>query len=139
MEPVIPQRRDQIEQEGRVTWARSPRKNSRLFLALLERLLTRYADKRVIHLILDNFKINSSKQVRAWMEEHGERIRQHFLPPYSPDDNRIEAGLWRPMHAAVTYNQAEENIDANVTSWRQAVPRSHRLKHCHLPDRWILR
>ena len=44
----------------------------------------------------------------------------HNLPPYSPDDNRIEAAVWRPMHQEVTYNHAEDRIDnliANVKGW----------------------
>jgi transposase len=35
-------------------------------------------------------------------EFHG-RIALHFLPPYSPDHNRIER-LWRELHANVTRN-----------------------------------
>jgi transposase len=104
----------------RVIWAEGAKKNSGLFIALLEKLLRRYADQRVVHVILDNFKIHKSKQVWAWMKEHGARIRLHFLPPYSPDDNRIEAAVWTPMHKAVTYNHVRENIDdlvADVKSW----------------------
>jgi len=67
----------------------------------------------VIHVILDNFKIHKSKRVEAWMKEFGTRIRLHFLPPYSPDDNRIEAAVWRPMHAEVTYNHIESSIRAS--------------------------
>ena len=47
------------------------------------------------------------------MKEFGTRIRLHFLPPYSPDDNRIEAAVWRPMHAEVTYNHIESSIRAS--------------------------
>ena len=63
-----------------------------LFIKLLHKLLARYADKRLIHVILDNFKIHKSKQVWAWLRQFGGRIRLHFLPPYSPDDNRITHG-----------------------------------------------
>lgn len=105
---------------GRVIWADGARKNSGLFIALLEKLLKRYADKRVVHVMLDNFKIHKSRQVWAWMKQHGARIRLHFLPPYSPDDNRIEAAVWTPMHKAVTYNHIRENITdlvADVKAW----------------------
>jgi transposase len=107
-------------QTGRLVWAESARKNSGLFIALLGKLLKRYQDKRVVHVILDNFKIHKSRQVWAWMTEFGERIRLHFLPPYSPDDNRIEAAVWTPMHKAVTYNHAQESIHdlvAEVRAW----------------------
>ncbi len=41
------------------------RKNSRLFVDLLKKLLTEYADKKVIHVILDNYCVHSSRQTRA--------------------------------------------------------------------------
>ena len=61
-----------------------------LFIAMLQKLLKVYATAKVIHVVLDNFKIHDSKQVRTWLEEHGARFRLHFLPPYCPDDNKIE-------------------------------------------------
>lgn len=105
---------------GRLIWSDGERKNSGLFIALLEKLLRRYADKRVVHVILDNFKIHKSRQVWAWMKQRGARVRLHFLPPYSPDDNRIEAAAWTPMHKAVTYNHTRESISdlvADVRTW----------------------
>jgi transposase len=104
----------------RVIWADGPKKNSGLFIALLKRLLARYADQGRIHVILDNFKIHTSRQVEAWLKEFGGRLRLHFLPPYSPDDNRIEAAVWTPMHKDVTYNHTESRITdlvANVKGW----------------------
>lgn len=105
---------------GRLIWCDGAKKNSGLFISLLQKLLKRYAGKRVVHVILDNFKIHKSKQVWAWMKQHGARIRLHFLPPYSPDDNRIEAAAWTPMHKAVTYNHVRKTIDdlvADVKAW----------------------
>jgi transposase len=102
----------------RVMWVKGQRKNSRLFIELLKKLLIEYADKQVIHVILDNYSIHSSKQTRAWLAEHGQKFRLHFLPPYCPDDNRIERKLWREMHANVTTNHRcqtmEELIDEVV-------------------------
>ena len=114
-------------QTRRVIWADGPKKNSGLFIALLEKLLRRYPDKRKVHVIPDNFKIHKSKQVRAWMKEFGGRIRLHFLPPYSPDDNRIESAVWTPMHKGVTYNHIESSIQdlvANVKAWLVRTDRS---------------
>lgn len=88
----------------RVTWVRGDRKTSRLFIDLLKKLLNVYADKEAIHVILDNYTIHSSKQTRAWLAEFGSKFRLHFLPPYCPDDNRIERKLWRELHANVTVN-----------------------------------
>lgn len=96
---------------GRLLWVRGDRKHSGLFIALLARLLRCYADRKVIHVILDNFKIHSSKQVQAWLAEHGQRLRLHFLPPYCPDDNRIERCVWRELHANVTRNHTCESMN----------------------------
>jgi transposase len=95
----------------RVMWVKGQRKNSRLFIELLKKLLIEYADKRVIHVICDNYAIHSSRQTRAWLGEHGERFRLHFLPPYCPDDNRIERKVWREVHANCTVNHRCETIE----------------------------
>lgn len=95
----------------RVIWVRGERKNSRLFIDLLKKLLIEYADKRVIHVVLDNYVIHSSKQTRLWLAEFGGKFRLHFLPPYCPDDNRIERKLWREMHANVTVNHRCQTIE----------------------------
>jgi len=88
-----------------LVWVKGERKNSRLFIDLLKKLLARYADKAVIHVVLDNYTIHSSRQTRLWLAEFGGgKFRLHFLPPYCPDDNRIERKLWREMHANVTVN-----------------------------------
>jgi transposase len=95
----------------RVAWVRGERKNSRLFIDLLKKLASEYADKQVIHVILDNYVIHSSKQTRLWLAEFGGKFRLHFLPPYCPDDNRIERKLWREMHANVTVNHRCQTIE----------------------------
>jgi transposase len=106
-------------QSGCITYAAGERKNSLLFLAMLDRLLEVYSQATVIHVVLDNFKIHASKQVRAWMKQHGQRIRLHFLPPYCPDHNKIER-KWLDLHAAVTRNhhcKTIEELMANVEQW----------------------
>lgn len=79
------------------------RKNSDLFLALLEKLRVHHRRVRRIHLVLDNYGIHSSRRVRAYLAQHGDLFRLHFLPPYSPEHNDIER-LWREVHANVTRN-----------------------------------
>ena len=95
----------------RIVWVKGLRKNSRLFIDLLKKLTATYASKEVIHVILDNYCIHSSKQTRLWLAEHGKPFRLHFLPPYCPDDNRIERKLWREMHANVTVNHRCRTIE----------------------------
>ena len=99
----------------RVVWVKGERKNSRLFIELLKKLLETYADKKVIHVVLDNFVIHSSRQTKLWLAEFGGKIRLHFLPPYCPDDNRIERKVWREVHANVTVNHRCETMEELMT------------------------
>lgn len=96
----------------RLVWVSGQRKNSLLFIELLKKLLSVYADKTVIHVICDNYAIHASRQTCTWLAEHGQRLRLHFLPPYCPDDNRIERRVWREVHANVTRNHDCESIQA---------------------------
>lgn len=81
------------------------RKNSLLFLQLLHKLATKsYPDAKRIHVILDNYGIHDSVQVRlAMRSEAAARLELHFLPPYCPDHNRIER-IWKDLHDNVTRN-----------------------------------
>jgi transposase len=89
---------------GKLTWVEGPRKTSLLFLQLLYRLATRtYRSARVIHVILDNYGIHDSLQVRLALATVKGRVKFHFLPPYCPDHNRIER-VWQDLHANVTRN-----------------------------------
>jgi len=89
---------------GRLCWAEGERKNSTLFLQFLWQLLREeYPDAKRIHVILDNYRVHSSRQVQLTLPNMQDRIRLHFLPPYCPDDNRIER-VWRDLHANVTRN-----------------------------------
>ena len=95
----------------RLVWVKGERKSSRLFIDLLKKLLKEYPDRKVIHVILDNYSVHSSRQTRAWLAEKGQKFRLHFLPPYSPDDNRIERKVWREVHANVTTNHRCTTIE----------------------------
>jgi transposase len=91
-------------------FVRSERKNTDLFLALLEKLRQHHPRARRIHLVLDNYGIHSSRRVRAYLAEHSGLFHLHFLPPYSPEHNDIER-LWREVHANVTRNHRCKTID----------------------------
>jgi transposase len=104
------------------------RKTGDLFLALLAELRRRHPDARRIHVILDNYKIHSSQRVQARLAELGSPFVLHFLPPYSPDDNRIER-LWRELHANVTRNHScrtMEDLLARVKWWLATEARRRR-------------
>lgn len=87
-----------------VVWVEGERKTSSLFLDLLDKLLATYPQAKVIHVVLDNYRIHSSEIVKAALLGylHG-RIQLHFLPPYCPKYNRIER-VWKDLHANVTRN-----------------------------------
>jgi transposase len=89
----------------RLIYVEGARKNSLLSLELLYKLATRtYPNAKRIHLILDNYGIHDSLQVRlALQSQAAERLKLHFLPPYCPDHNRIER-IWKDLHDNVTRN-----------------------------------
>ena len=59
-----------------------------VFITFLERLIE--SSDRKIFLILDNLRIHHAKLVKAWVEEHKEKIALFYLPAYSPDLNPDE-------------------------------------------------
>ena len=88
---------------GEVHWVEAVKKDAWLFLDLLKKLTVVYAKARVIHVILDNYKIHSSHVIGIALAHFARRVRLHFLPPYCPDYNRIER-VWQDLHAHVTRN-----------------------------------
>lgn len=94
---------------GRVLYSHGPNKNSSLFVQLLNTLRHGYRRSRVIHLIVDNYIIHKSRQTRTALAAMGGRIRLHFLPPYSPEHNRIER-LWKQLHDNVTRNHTHPTM-----------------------------
>lgn len=116
--------------DGTVIWVGGAQKNSRLFIALLERLQECYPNARRIHVILDNYGIHSSSATLLALKRLS-RIERHFLPAYCPDHNRIER-LWQALHANVTRNHRCNTFDqlcANVAAWlNAATPWPSRLR-----------
>jgi transposase len=113
---------------GCIEYVAGERKNGLLFIAMLQTLLKRSPTARLIHVVLDNYRIHTSKQVAAWMREKGRRIRLHFLPPYCPDHNRIER-QWKDLHANVTRNHRCKTIDelmTDVQEWLETHNRKAR-------------
>jgi transposase len=88
---------------GKLTWVEGQQKNSWLFLDLLIALAKQHCDKRVIHIVLDNYRIHDSEIVRRALAEWKGRVKLHFLPPYCPDHNKIER-VWKDLHDNVTRN-----------------------------------
>jgi transposase len=95
---------------GKLSWVEAATKNSALFCKLVWRLVADNPNARRIHLILDNYIIHSSRHTRRFLAQFGDRVVLHFLPPYCPDDNRIER-VWLDLHANVTRNHRCKTIE----------------------------
>jgi transposase len=94
---------------GKLTWVTASHKRSGLFIDLLRQLERAYPHARVIHVIVDNYSIHSSRQTELALAGLP-RIRLHSLPPYSPKFNPIER-VWLDLHAEVTRNHRCKTID----------------------------
>ena len=89
---------------GRRTWVEANKKNSDLFILQLWMLIGRdYPKAKRIHLILDNYRIHSSRQTQLALSLLAGRVVLYSLPPYCPNHNRIER-VWRDLHDNVTRN-----------------------------------
>ncbi len=94
--------------DGTLIWVGGAFKDSSLFVAMLEKLDHHHPNAKRIHIILDNYGIHSSKVTVAVLRRL-HRIKLHFLPPYCPDENRIER-LWLDLHANVTRNHKHSSL-----------------------------
>ena len=62
--------------------------NGGVFLEFLQRLI-KYKQYKIF-LVVDGHSAHKTKLVKAWLEEHKDRIGLFFLPPYSPELNPQE-------------------------------------------------
>lgn len=110
---------------GNILYSHGPRKNSSLFISLLDVLKNAYRRARKIHVILDNYIIHKSRQTEQALRELGGKIKLHFLPPYSPEHNPIER-LWKQLHDNVTRNHQHKTMASLwadvVTFMKKAAP-----------------
>lgn len=111
---------------GELIWVEGEKKNSLLFIRLLWELVQRYPEAKVIHVVLDNYGIHSTQQVEVSLAtEAGRRLKLHFLPPYCPDDNRIER-KWRDLHAEVTRNHTCGDMKSLMRNVRHHLKANNR-------------
>lgn len=110
---------------GEIHWVEGTRKDSWLFLGMLHKLTKVYAQAPVIHVILDNYGIHSSKIIAVALSHFAARVRLHFLPPYSPDHNAIER-VWQDLHANVTRNHRCRDMAALMCEVRYYLRKRNR-------------
>ena len=94
---------------GRVEYVEGLRKNTDLFLSLLEHLKRTYRGARKIVLIADNYIIHKSNLAQAWLT-HNPKFEILFQPAYQPWVNDIEK-LWKQLHDNITRNHRFSTID----------------------------
>jgi len=108
---------------GEIVYVTAEKKDTDLFIRLLAELKRVYPEAKRIHLILDNYSIHSSRKAEIALRHFARNIVLHFLPPYSPEHNRIEK-LWKQLHANVTRNHKCTTIDELMTEVRLFLARA---------------
>lgn len=111
---------------GQFTWVEWERKNSDLFILQLWALVRDdYPEAVCIHIILDNYRIHKSKRTQLALKSLGGKVQLHFLPPYCPDDNKIER-FWKDLHDNVTRNHQCRSMKELMGQVRKYLRRRQR-------------
>jgi putative transposase len=108
-----------------------------LFCRHLDELRRRLRRYRVIHVVCDNVKTHKaegSRLVKQYLKEHGERLKVHYLPVYSPECNPVERVWWR-LHEAVTRNHSCTSMEGLLElTFRWLAERRTFNTHCPCYD-----
>ncbi len=94
---------------GHVYVQEEERYTADIFLEFLKKVLKQYPTGKIV-MILDNARIHHAKLIQPFLNEHKNRLRLIFLPPYSPELNLIE-GLWKWLKQSVIHNVFYKNIN----------------------------
>jgi putative transposase len=111
---------------GEIHWVEGDKKDSWLFVRLLGKLYQHHETAKAIHVILDNYCIHDSKLVAWGLLQAKGRIKLHPLPPYCPNDNKIER-VWQDLHANVTRNHTCPDMDSLMVEVRDYLKRRWEL------------
>lgn len=104
---------------GRMVWHLAPRKNQTEFLEFLEKLVRAYPRRRLV-VVLDNVAYHKTKAVLARVESLAGRVQLLWLPPYSPNLNRIER-VWGHLKRNYVYNEFFGDECGLITAVEQAL------------------
>ncbi len=77
---------------------------SAAMIELFEDLAARHPTATAITVVLDNASYNHSREIRAYFDRPGCRVRPVYLPAYSPNLNMIER-LWWLLKKKALYNR----------------------------------
>ncbi len=86
---------------GEVYVEEHKRYDAEVFKGFLKHVLERYPEGKIV-MILDNAKIHHAKLLQSFLDANP-RLHLEFLPPYSPNLNKIEE-LWGWMKNSVINN-----------------------------------
>lgn len=111
---------------GRVYVEEHKKYDAEVFLRFLKNVLEQYPEGKTV-MILDNARIHHAKLLQSFLEENREHLELVFLPPYSPNLNKVEE-LWGWMKDSVINNvffHSRQEIRAAVrkfVNWVNTVP-----------------
>lgn len=97
-----------------------------VFFGFLKNVLKPYPSGKIV-VVLDNAKTHHAKLLKEFLVQNSERLELMFLPPYSPNLNRIEP-FWKWLKDAVINNvffhTKEEIRDAVQVfiQWANTIP-----------------
>lgn len=89
---------------------------------LYQAALEKHLEATCIYIISDNAQYHRNKELTQWV--NGTRIRQLFLPPYSPNLNLIER-LWKFLRKKVIntkFHQTKEKFREAVRIFFENIP-----------------
>jgi transposase len=86
------------------------------FLRLMRRIAAQYADKRKIHVVLDNASAHTSEEASRWLTEQDGRVVFHFTPTSASWMNQIE--IWNGI---ITRQLIRRGTFSSVTILNQAI------------------
>lgn len=113
--------------------------NSNATISFIKQLMNAQP-QGLLHIMLDQGRYQKCKAVEEFIEQH-QRVKLHFLPPYSPNINAIEP-LWKIMHEHTTHNRYypdfksfsekictffTETIPKYATSWTERLTDNFRV------------
>lgn len=103
---------------------------SAAMIELFDDLAARHPTATAIRVVLDNASYNHSKEIKAYLDQPGCRIKLVYLPAYAPNLNLIER-LWWLLKKAALYNQhypcladfkaAIDGFFDNIASYRTEI------------------
>ncbi len=95
---------------GRLHWVSGERRDSELFIKLLDHLRRTYRCHKELHIAADNDGSHTSKRVREYLEGSKGRVNVHPLPSWSPESNPVEL-VWWSLREAVSRNHECAGLD----------------------------